>query len=88
MVSSTHIFVAAFVLVLSMVSLASFYRGYATLAALTPIVLGHYIKQYGAIPSLAEATVEEISAGLASKQFTSVDLVNVCASPLDSRHLN
>jgi amidase len=48
-------------------------------AAFAPLVSGHYrhSKHNATLPSLAEATTEELAAGLEAKLFTSVDLVNV-----------
>jgi amidase len=46
--------------------------------AFAPLVSGHYRHRPNAtLPSLAEATTEELAAGLEAKLFTSVDLVDV-----------
>jgi hypothetical protein len=46
--------------------------------AFAPLVSGHYRHRPNAtLPSLAEATIEELAAGLEAKLFTSVDLVDV-----------
>lgn len=60
-----------------MVSFYSVLRGAAIFAPFASIVAAApgYDK---AFPSLAETTTEELAAGLKAKQFTSVDLVDVC----------
>ena len=56
-----------------MLSLKYLLRSFVYVATLLEVVSG-----YGELPSLAEATAEELAAGLEAKQFNSVDLVNVC----------
>ena len=51
-------------------------RAAIAFAPLVSIVAGSPAKRES-IPSLAEATSEELAAGLDAKLFTSVDLVNV-----------
>lgn len=57
-----------------MVSFHRLLRGAIAFAPLTSIVSAY---PRNALPSLAEATTEELAAGLEAKQFTSLDLVNV-----------
>ncbi|KAF2649879.1 amidase signature enzyme [Lophiostoma macrostomum CBS 122681] len=58
-----------------MLSLSRFVRVAIALAPLVSVVAGIPAKRVS-IPSLAEATVEELAAGLDAKLFTTVDLVN------------
>lgn len=58
-----------------MLSLIYFLRVLATFAPIALVVCSPYGKPHPKLPSLAEATVEELAAGLKAKLFTSVDLV-------------
>ncbi|PSN75149.1 amidase signature enzyme [Corynespora cassiicola Philippines] len=46
------------------------------LVALTPVVCARYVESNVTIPSLLDATADELAAGLDAKLFTSVDLVD------------
>jgi hypothetical protein len=71
-----HVVVVIIAVALTMVSLYYILRSAAVLAPLASIVAG--APGYGkSFPSLAEATTEELVAGLKAKHFTSVDLVDV-----------
>ena len=65
--------------VVAMVALSYFVKSLLCLAPLVTVTRGQYDGN-GALPSLAEATTEELTAGLEAKAFTSMDLVNVCAN--------
>ena len=49
------------------------------LVALAPVVCARYVESNVTIPSLLDATADELAAGLDAKLFTSVDLVDVGA---------
>lgn len=53
-------------------------KGFVAFAPLVSVVCGTQCSNGTVLPSLAEATTEELAAGLMARQFTSVDLVHVC----------
>jgi len=63
-----------------MLSFISLLRVLATFAPIALVVASPHGKPARELPSLAEATVEELAAGLKAKLFNSVDLVDVGSS--------
>jgi hypothetical protein len=60
-----------------MVTFAFLLKTAVAFAPLVSVVAGNAGHHEKALPSLAEATTEQLAAGLKAKHFTSVDLVNV-----------
>lgn len=57
----------------------------AAVLPLVSVVTGQVLKTNTTLPSLSDATIEELATGLEAKLFTSVDLVNVSA--LDCKYI-
>ena len=66
----------------AMVVLAYFWKALVVTTAIAPLVSGDPAREYG-YPSLLDATVSELTAGLDKGDFSSVDLVNVSYRRVD-----